>query len=242
MPNITNPTDASPTQIAALSNVKRRGKWFCLTRVKTNFRSSRAPTQQIFGVLLSGGFIYLGGLESALATDNSTVTGLARFSITGNGRADPFFKPFAVATDLTALAEDANFIYVGGWTTLVRVSKSSGLIDPGWRPILNPTGVNSLSVASERSVFVTGNLNAGCGGAIVKAVRVHPGGNIDPVWRITLDGAARASLPVPPEDLLIGGNFSSANNNPHDGLIRVGPSEGLFADGAGDPCCVAPAS
>lgn len=191
---------------------------------------------------LSGGFIYVGGITSTLATDNSTVAGLARFSTAGTGRADPSFKPFAASTQLPALAEDANFLYVGGPSTLARISKTSGLIDASWQPLLNPNGVNSLSVGSDGSVFLTGNLNAGCGGAIVPVARVHPGGNIDPAWRMSIDGTALVSLPVAPADLLIGGVFSRANNNAHDGLVRVGPSDGLFSDGSGDPRCSAPAS
>jgi len=202
------------------------------------------PTISLNGtpsINLSGGFIYVGGINSTTATDNSTVNGLARFATTGTGRADPGFKPFTVSTQLPAMAEDANFIYVGGAATLARVSKSTGLIDTSWQPLLNPTGVNSLSVAADGSVFVTGNLNAGCGGAIVQVARVHPGGNIDPAWRLAIDGFALASLPIPPEDVLIAGNFSRANENAHDGLVRVGRSDGLFADGNGDPRCAPPA-
>lgn len=194
-------------------------------------------------MLVADGFVYLGNVNAATATDDSIVIGLARFSVSGSGRADPTFAPFQSITNLQAMAQDAGHIYVGGLTTLARINKQTGLVDPDWRPniITNVGTVNSIAVADDGTVFLAGSINLGCGGAAVSVARIQAGGRLDPIWRIELDAQANAVLPLPPADALVAGGFRTANGAAHDGLVRVGRSETVFVDGLGDPGCVRPA-
>ncbi|MGQ0799900.1 MAG: hypothetical protein ACT4NL_07285 [Pseudomarimonas sp.] len=191
-------------------------------------------------MLVADGFVYLGNLNSTTATDNSTVIGLARYAVSGIGRADPNFKPFQAITNIQAMAHDFNHIYVGGSAILARISLLTGLIDPSWRPTTatNIGTVNSISVADDGSVLVAGSVNLGCGGTPVSVARIQSGGNVDPTWGVSLDGPANSVLAIPPADALIGGGFRTANGAAHDGLVRLGRSDTVFIDGLGDPTCV----
>ncbi len=191
-------------------------------------------------MLVADGFVYLGNVNSTAATDNSTVIGLARYAVAGIGRADPNFKPFQAITNIQAMAHDASHIYVAGSATLARISLLTGLIDPTWRPTTATSigTVNSISIAEDGSVLVAGSVNLGCGGTPVSAARIQSGGNVDPTWRVSLDGPANSVLAVPPADALIAGGFRTVNGAAHDGLVRIGRSNTVFIDGLGDPTCV----
>lgn len=190
-------------------------------------------------LLLDDGFVYVSGVASATATDNSTVLALARFAVSGTGRADPGFKPFTTATTLQAMTQDANFIYVGGPSRLARVDKTSGVVDGNWmQGLINPGAVTSLSLAADGGLFLTGALTLGCQGETVKVARVLPGGNFDPTWVVDLNQSATSTLAIPPADVLVGGFFNTVNGSFHDGLVRLGRSDGLFYDGLGDQRCL----
>ena len=192
-------------------------------------------------LMIDDGYLYLAGVNSATATDTSQVAAFARFSLTGNGKADPSFKPFASATTLLqAMDMDATHIYVGG-NVLARIDRATGLVDPDWNPATQGAGtVAALSLADDGTLWVGGAPNLGCGGAAVDVARIQPGGVTDPDWSVDPDGIVSAVLWVEGGKALLGGSFRNVNGEPHDGIALIGPSDTIFAGEMGDPLCVRP--
>ncbi len=209
-------------------------------------------TPTITGSILSAalavhdGHLYVAGNLSVTASDQSVVPSLARLPLAGNGRADPGFVPLPAGLVLYDLLIHDGFAYVAGVGRLARVALDTGEIDPDWAPLPPNFGdALRISMSPEGELYVAGTLNLGCGGAVVSVARVQPGGNLDPNWKVSsamvpyaFTGVS-AVLGLTEGRVLLGGSFTHVNGEPRDGLAAVGPSDTLFADGLGDPLCVA---
>ena len=191
---------------------------------------------------IDGDYLYFAGVNSAIATDSSSVVALARFSLAGNGKADPSFKPFATATSIATLDIDATHVYVGGSGVLARIDKASGLIDSSWNPspAQGPGSVAALSLADDGSVWVGGSPTLGCAGGVVDVARIQAGGVTDPTWKIDADQPVSSVLWVDGGRVLVAGSFRNVNGDPHDGIALIGPGDTIFAGEMGDPLCVRP--
>lgn len=192
------------------------------------------------------GHLYVAGRLSVTASDQSLVPSFARLSLTGNGRADPGFRPLPADAVVRDILIHDGFAYVAGNGLLARVALDTGEIDPDWSPLPPAFGdALRLSVSPEGELYVAGTLKLGCGGSEVTVARVQPGGNLDPNWTVSSEQVpyafpgVSALLGLAEGRVLLGGSFTHVNGEPRDGLAAVGPSDTLFADGLGDPLCVA---
>lgn len=191
-------------------------------------------------MMRAGGFVYIAG--------NFTTVGgvdlprLARIPVSGSGTPDAAWRPAPVAATAIAFDEAGGWVYAGGSSAngieLARYRLSDATRDAEWAPLAGRAGSIARLVfdAPSGSLYVIGDLGAGCNGGKLSALRLYSGPTrLDPRWRAEFDryGAAADVLPRADGSALVVGYFDRINGEPRQSTAAVGQSDSIYADGMG---------
>lgn len=193
-------------------------------------------------MVLADGFVYIAGNFTTVGV--ADLPRLARISVNGNGTPDAGWRPAPPAGGAAAIALDTagGWVYAGGSIAgnveLSRYRLSDGSRDAEWTPLVGRSGLISRLVfdAPSGSLYVIGDLGAGCNGGRLAAIRLYSGPNmLDPRWRVEFDryGTAADVLPRADGTVLVVGYFDRINGEPRQSTAALGRSDSLFADGMG---------
>lgn len=196
-----------------------------------------------------GDHLYYGGYRTWLPPLNGII-GRIRIS---DGTADTAWNP-PYRPRISTLVVDANqeWIYVGGgdstFNGLSRISVSTGLVDPDWKPLAAlPTDnvwINTIAIDDGGNIYVGGRFRgASCDpGHVVDALRLIGGNVIDPTWHLSTDIEYFGILSILDADdgrVVVGGNFQTINGVFSPGFAIVdSTTDVIFMDQIGDTMCI----
>jgi uncharacterized delta-60 repeat protein len=185
-------------------------------------------------ILAGGGFTTIHGVARS---------GVARLHPDGN-LDETFNQGSGVIAHVRAMAlQSDGKIVIGGdvynvhgvQTHNIARLNADGSLDAGFHlPLLDLGRVNAVAVQPDGRILVAGDFRTVDGLDYVGIVRLHPDGTVDPSFDPGggiegVDAEIHAMLLLPDGDILIGGEFSSYDGVPVNGLARINGGTGSAA-------------
>ncbi len=186
----------------------------------------------VFALALdAGGMVYAGGYFGSIGGQSRNY--IARLSGSAAGAADPVWDPSANDIVESLALDSSGAVYVGGGFSSIggqlrsRIAKLSGsgtgAADPAWNPSAN-TLVTSLVVDDSGTVYAGGLFTRVGDEAHTGLVRLNANGVPDePRVELHRPGVVRALARQPDGGLIVGGDFSHADDVIRSNALRVQP-------------------
>ncbi|MGL5019234.1 MAG: hypothetical protein ACRDBP_13950, partial [Luteolibacter sp.] len=173
------------------------------------------------------------------------IRGIAR--IHADGTRDTSFTtvplPASTSIEKLALQADGKIIYTGyaGFPRFVGRALADGGADPGFTPAAVPGFEPRAAILPDGDIFLNGPPGETDGFGTFQLTRLQPSGAIDPVPQPSGVSTVNDLLPLQGGAVVIGGSFSSLNDQLRHSLASVQPDgsvDPLFHPDATDPSTV----